>query len=139
MTTKNTSWANRSKQAVATTPAFRAVKSNGAAFNEGFEPIAFYYSVYTPEKMTDKKRVLKPGDVLEGTYEGTMPDKFNPSEPLHKLRTSEGIVVLPSVARIRKGLKGAEVGGALKITYNGKNEITSGPGAGKSAHSFDIE
>lgn len=137
----NTSWANRSKAALAATAptqGFRAVKvGNGNSAGGG--DIAKYLFVYTPEKMTDRKLILKPGDTVEGTYVGSMKDNYNEKHPLHKILTKDGIYVLPQVARIQKAFAGAEVGGEVRITYNGKNEIESGPGAGKSAHSFTIE
>jgi hypothetical protein len=128
----NTSWANRGKQAIAATPA-RTFKPVGGGSNER---ILAFYRFTEPKKPSPLARVLTQGAVIEGTYEGSFKDQFEKMN--HKVRTSEGLVGLPGCGRLDKAFSQIAQGALVQVTYNGKNEITSGPGAGKSAHSFDV-
>lgn len=130
----NTSWANRGKQAIAAAPT-RVMKSVGGS-GGSLEKILFYYRFNEPKTPSPLARVLNSGDVVEGTYEGTYVDKYEKNN--HKVKTAEGLISLPDCSRLNNAFGKIAKGADVRLEYNGKTEITSGPGIGKSAHSFNV-
>ena len=131
----NTSWASRGKQTIAATPVTNkpTLKPVGGGSKER---ILAYYRFTAPKKPSELARVLENGMVVEGTYDGSFTDQFEKAN--HKVRTAEGLIALPGCARLDKAFGQIKQGAYVSVTYNGKTEITTGPGAGKSAHSFDV-
>lgn len=131
----NTSWANRGKQTIAATPVTNkpTLKPVGGGSKER---IIAYYRFTAPKKPSELARVLDANTVVEGTYDGSFTDQFEKQN--HKVRTAEGLIALPGCARLDKAFSQIKQGAEVRVQYNGKTEITSGPGAGKSAHSFDV-
>jgi hypothetical protein len=131
----NTSWANRGKAAIAATPTapLKTLKS----VSGGGERIIAFYRFTEPKKPNELSRILTPGQVVEGVYAGSFQDpKYK--KYTHKVKTSEGLVGLPGAAQLDKAMAKVKVGADVRVEYNGMNELTKGPFAGKAAHTFSV-
>lgn len=79
------------------------------------------------------------GVVAQGTYEGSMPNKFNPESLDYKIRSENGdLIIINGTGGLRQQLAKVAVGTLVQIQYNGKTKIAKGKMAGKLAHSFVV-
>lgn len=138
MSTKNTKWANRTKDALAAVPTSAVVVKNDGFEDVGtnnFEPIVAYYQFTVPK--SDRGRQINVGDEFIGSYDGSFKGKTY-GNLTHKLKTAEGIIGLPSAGQLDKLLGQVAPGTLVKVTYKGKQLIKDGKFAGKQAHGFSV-
>lgn len=131
-------WANRTKEALAAVPTSAVTTVNDGFEPVGannFEPIVAYYQFTTPK--SDKGRQINVGDEFIGVYDGSFKGKTY-GNLTHKLRTTEGIIGLPSAGQLDKLLGQVAPGTTVKVTYKGKQQIKEGKFAGKTAHGFSV-
>lgn len=138
MTPKASSWAQRGKEAQAaiTTTVPPGFKLRGGGGD--LEPIVAFYSYNASRNPTEKSRTFAKGDVFQGTYEGKYESKVYAGALTHKVRTAEGLLGLSGSAQLNKYLDGVATGTEVQIMYKGKEQIKTGPAAGKSAHGFQV-
>ncbi len=131
--TNTTSWANRTKEALAEVA---VPKAGLRAVGTNFEEITTYYSFSVPKK-EGKGKHYPAGTEILGTYQGSFTDKTY-GKVTHKVKTDAGLVGLPGCAQLNKLLEQVADGATVQVIYRGKNEIQSGKYAGKHAHSFIV-
>lgn len=79
------------------------------------------------------------GVVAEGTYEGSMPNKFNADQLDYKIRAAnDDLYIINGTGGLKQQLAKVAVGTLVQIQYNGKTKIAKGKMAGKLAHSFVV-
>lgn len=130
-----TNWAQRQKEALAATTPSATPSGMKRIGGGGGEAVDTFYRFTVPTK--EGSTQLKEGDVIEGTYLGSPVSKTF-DKPFHKIRTTKGIVALPSAGQLDKAFTEVPVGTDVKVVYKGKISITTGKYAGKPAHSFDV-
>ena len=82
------------------------------------------------------------GEVLvAGIYRGEFPNKFNPDKPNHKFELKgKKQVVLPSAGPLDYLMgQGIKIGDLVRVTFLGKEELTTGTYKGKSVNKFNVE
>lgn len=136
MTTKN-NWASATKDALAKTNVSVPTGMKVIGGRNGEEILAFY-RFSEPRTPNEKSRVLRKGEVFEGTYDGSFESKMYAGQFTHKIKTAEGLIGLPSCAQLNTYLGRVPKGAQVQVVYNGKNTIESGKYAGKQAHSFQV-
>jgi hypothetical protein len=133
MSTNQTNWAQRNKDALAAVAAEPEMKR--AATNSGTGAVNAFYQFTEPEK-EGNKQLLK-GDTIEGVYLGSPVSKTY-GNPFHKIQTTEGIIALPSASSLNKQIATVAQGAKVKVVYGGKEKMTGGKYAGKSTHVFEV-
>lgn len=83
----------------------------------------------------------KAGDILvEGVYKGEGHNKFNPDKPNFEFETGDEITVLNSAGHLAYLMdNNVDPGDYCRVTYAGKEELTSGTFKGKECHQFELE
>lgn len=137
MTAKN-NWANRTKEVLTQVKASVPSGMKVIGGVEAREEIVAFYRFTQPRTPNAKSRVLTKGDTFLGTYDGSFESKMYAGQFTHKLRTSEGLIGLPSCTQLNSYLGQVKPGTQVQVVYNGKNTIESGKYAGKEAHSFQV-
>lgn len=80
------------------------------------------------------------GVVVEGVYESATPNKFNADKLDYFIRTESGdLTIINSTGSLARQMGMVAIGELVRITYNGKKELTKGKLAGKSVHDFLVE
>lgn len=136
----NTKWASAGAAALKSTPTRELKSVNGGSM----EPITTFYqfNVPQPNKQTgapppeSAKQLLKDMEVL-GIYEGTLITKKY-QKTYFKIRTSGGLVAVPSATQLTNLMKKVPQGAEVQIIYRGKNTVEKGQYAGKEAHGFIV-
>lgn len=79
------------------------------------------------------------GTVVEGIYEGSVPNKFDETKSDYKIRAENGdLTIINETGSLRQQMSKVAVGSLVQINYSGKVKITTGKLAGKSAHQFEV-
>lgn len=79
------------------------------------------------------------GLVVEGVYEGSVTNKFNPEKLDYKIRSENGdLTIINETGSLRKQMDKVSTGTLVQINYSGKKKINSGKLAGKSVHAFEV-
>lgn len=79
------------------------------------------------------------GVILEGEFQGTIPNHFDESKNDFKFRTDEGkTVIINHTGSLAYQLKEVEPGSIVQIEYKGKEALKSGKMKGKLAHQFGV-
>lgn len=89
-----------------------------------------------------EKRDLPTGEdaAFVGTYEGSVPNKYDAARTDRKLRLADGtLVILNETANINRGFAGVTEGELVRVVYHGLRMMTKGKNAGKSVHDFDVQ
>lgn len=109
-----------------TTRVFKQVGSNSA---DG-KPIRFIRPGELAESGTT-------GLILEGIYLGPVANEMTGKDD-YKFETDDELVVINGNGSLRYKLNLINVGDLVQISYLGKEKLTKGAKAGKSAHSFNV-
>lgn len=79
------------------------------------------------------------GVVVQGIYEGTLPNKFDENKPDYKIRQDDGVLaILNSTGSLAKQMAKVAEGSYVQVQYLGMQPIKSGKMAGKLSHSFIV-
>lgn len=79
------------------------------------------------------------GTVVEGIYEGSVPNKFDENKKDYKIRAENGdLTIINETGSLRYQMEKVTVGSLVQINYNGKTKIESGKLAGKGVHNFEV-
>lgn len=79
------------------------------------------------------------GVVVQGVYEGTLPNKYDESKPDFKIREDNNtLAVLNSTGGLAKQMAKVEIGTYIQVQYLGQRPMESGKMKGKLAHSFVV-
>lgn len=79
------------------------------------------------------------GVVLEGIYEGSIPNSFDNTKNDFKFTDLNGkTVIINGTGLLASKLSLVEEGSAVQIEYKGMNKITKGKMAGKSSHGWEV-
>lgn len=90
-------------------------------------------------KASELKEAGKTGIIAEGTYVGTMPNKFNEDKPSYKIEQEDGsILVVNSAGNLQYRMGSVKLGQLVQISYLGMEKLTKGKFAGKESHQFDV-
>lgn len=90
----------------------------------------------SPKKLADEGIS---GIILEGVYEGMIPNNLDPKKMDFKFRDEDGnAVIINHTGTLAKRLSTVEVGDAVQVEYKGQSTITSGAFKGKKAHQFEV-
>lgn len=85
-----------------------------------------------------EKTPLALGLVVEGRYEGAVPNKFNPESLDYRVRTGDGtLYILASCANLKRDFAKVGNGELIQVQYNGKRNMT-GKNAGKTVQDFKV-
>jgi hypothetical protein len=86
-----------------------------------------------------KANQLNEGDEILGTYLGLTAKADQFGKYNHRVRTGEDqVAIVNSVGKLDSLLEKVATGSNVRIVYKGKQKISSGAYAGKSAHNFDV-
>lgn len=78
------------------------------------------------------------GTVAEGIYEGSTPNKFDPTKQDYKIRAANGdLTIINSTGSLARQMAMVAVGTLVQINYGGK-VAGKGKSAGKSFHNFEV-
>ena len=79
------------------------------------------------------------GVVLEGTFIESLPNHYDETKLDFKFEKEHGtIIVVNGAGNLGYRMKSVSPGDYCQISYNGKQEITSGKMKGKAAHNFEV-
>lgn len=79
------------------------------------------------------------GVLLEGIYEGTVPDNYDNSKNNFKFTDLNGkSVIINGTGSLAKQLSNVDEGAAVQIEYKGMQKIEKGKMAGKQAHAWVV-
>lgn len=93
----------------------------------------------TIENGKKSEATLKSGTVVEGTYAGATPNKFNEDRSDYNLRGEDGtLIILAQTASLANQFAKVSVGDLVQVTYNGKKSITRKNGAKAEMHDFMV-
>jgi hypothetical protein len=82
---------------------------------------------------------LAAGTTVEGTYQGTTPNKFEPTRVDYNLRGEDGtLIIMSENASLRRQFESVAVGELVQVIYNGKRAITRKNGAKAEMHDFQV-
>lgn len=77
------------------------------------------------------------GEILEGVYLSSQPNQMDDAKLDYKFETASGeTVILNGAGNLGRQMEAVTVGTLVRINYNGKQLIQSGPRKGKEAHNF---
>lgn len=80
------------------------------------------------------------GVVVEGLYQGSVPNKFDEKKSDYKILADDGtLTIVNGGGNLGWQMKEIEAGNAVRITYNGMKTIAKGKMAGKDSHDFKVE
>lgn len=135
----NTNWAQRGKAAIASAPTKQLKPVGGGSL----EPISTYFQ-FRPlgPNAGNRAKQLTPDSEVLGVYEGSFQQKgkTKAGKPFtttyFKVRTSEGLVAVPSATQLANRMALVPQGAEVQIIYRGYKVIEKGDRAGDSAHSF---
>jgi len=91
-------------------------------------------------------RFIRPGElassgttglILEGVYLGAVPNPMTEKDD-YKFETDSEILVINGNGSLKYKLSLVNIGDIVQVSYLGKEKITKGANAGKSAHSFNV-
>jgi hypothetical protein len=79
------------------------------------------------------------GVILQGIYEGTIPDNFDESKNNFKFTDLNGdTVIINGTGKLAKLLSRVDEGSSVEVKYLGMEKIEKGKMAGKSAHDWTV-
>ena len=80
------------------------------------------------------------GVILEGTFVGSVPNSFDDQKLDYKFEKEDGgLVILNGAGNLNYNMKQVDIGEYIRVSYEGKQEITKGAYKGRSAHNFKVE
>ena len=80
------------------------------------------------------------GNVAEGVYEGTIPDRYDESKNNFKIRANDGsLIIVNNSGSLNSQMARVEVGSYVILEYLGQDKMSSGPMKGKLAHRFLVK
>lgn len=79
------------------------------------------------------------GEVLQGTFLETTPNRYDPEKVDFKFEKEDGTIVLVNGAgNLNYSMKFVDVGEYVQIVYLGQQEIEKGQHKGKQSHNFEV-
>ncbi len=85
-----------------------------------------------------EKTPLALGLVVEGRYEGSVENKFDPTKSDYKVRAADGtLYILAECANLKRDFAKVTAGELIQVNYGGKRAMT-GKNAGKSVQDFKV-
>jgi hypothetical protein len=118
---------------------FQAVSNAMAGESNGLIKVLRSGKLITIENGKKSEAPLESGTVVEGTYAGATPNKFDENRSDYNLRGEDGtLIILAQTASLANQFSKVQVGDLVQVTYNGKKSITRKNGAKAEMHDFMV-
>lgn len=118
---------------------FKAVSSNLGGESNGVIKVLRSGKLITIENGKKSEAPLKAGTIVEGTYAGATPNKFDENRSDYNLRGEDGtLIILAQTASLANQFNKVSVGDLVQVTYNGKKAITRKNGAKAEMHDYMV-